>query len=230
MSDFEMNRRQFLKRLLALGALVPAAGLVAGCDASTDGSADSAKAAGSSQDPDETTVESGSAAESSTSADGMGSALVVYYSAQGHTERVAQTIATHLGSDYFALTPAQPYSQDDLNYNDDNSRVCKEHDDENRDVALEQVTPDSFAGYDTVFVGYPIWWGDAAWPIDNFIKGNDFMGKKIVPFCTSASSSLGDSDQLLKEMAGSGDWQEGRRFSSGVSDDEVIEWLDGLAL
>ena len=89
---------------------------------------------------------------------------------------------------------------------------------------------DNWDSYDTVFIGYPIWWGIAAWPVDDFVEANDFTGKTVIPFCTSASSGLGESGELLAEMAGIGDWQEGIRFRSSVSEADVQEWLDGLNL
>lgn len=160
-----------------------------------------------------------------------GNVLVAYYSAQGHTASVAQTIADELGADLFEVTPTEPYSDDDLNWTDDNSRVTREHEDESlRDVELTQVTPDGWEDYDTVLVGYPIWWGIAAWPIDNFISGNDWEGKTVIPFCTSSSSGLGQSGELLAEAAGSGDWQEGQRFSSSADESEVRDWVAGLDL
>lgn len=159
-----------------------------------------------------------------------GNVLVAYYSAQGHTASVAQTIADELGADLFEVTPSEPYSDDDLNWTDDNSRVTREHEDESlRDVALAQVTPDGWEDYDTVLVGYPIWWGIAAWPIDNFISGNDWEGKTVIPFCTSSSSGIGQSGDLLAEAAGSGDWQEGQRFSSSADESEVRDWASSLA-
>ena len=107
----------------------------------------------------------------------------------------------------------------------------KEHDDESlRDVPLETTTVENWDSYDTVLIGYPIWWGIAAWPVDNFVKSNDFTGKTVIPFCTSASSGLGESGNLLAEMAGTGDWQEGERFSSGASDSTVTEWANNLNL
>lgn len=158
-------------------------------------------------------------------------ALVVYFSAQNHTEAVAQTIADHLGADLFELTPAVPYTEDDLNWRDDGSRVNAEHEDESkRDIALVSATPDNWEDYDVVFVGYPIWWGIAAWPVDHFVTDNDFTGKTVIPFCTSTSSGLGESGELLAQLAGTGDWQEGQRFSSGADADDVTEWLDELAL
>lgn len=157
--------------------------------------------------------------------------LVVYYSATGSTRAVAQTIAGATGADIFEITPAQPYTSDDLNWNNGNSRVSKEHNNESlRDVALTQTTPDDWDSYDTVFVGYPIWWYIAAWPVNNFVKGNDFSGKTVIPFCTSTSSGIGNSGQLLQKMAGTGNWQAGQRFSSGASASDVQTWVNALNL
>lgn len=106
-----------------------------------------------------------------------------------------------------------------------------EHNDEGkRDVPLTKTTPDNWADYDTVFIGYPIWWGIAAWPVNNFVKGNDFSGKTVIPFCTSTSSGLGQSGDLLADMAGTGNWQDGERFSSGASSSKVESWVNGLDL
>lgn len=81
-----------------------------------------------------------------------------------------------------------------------------------------------------MFIGYPIWWGIAAWPVDAFINANDFTGKTVIPFATSSSSGLGESGELLAELAGTGDWQEGQRFRSGVNEADVTEWVNGLGL
>lgn len=157
--------------------------------------------------------------------------LVVYYSATGSTKAVAETIANTAGADLFEITPVDPYTSDDLNWTDDNSRVSVEHNDESkRDVPLTKTTPDNWADYDTVFISYPIWWGIAAWPVNNFVKGNDFSGKTVIPFCTSSSSGLGQSGDLLADMAGTGDWQDGERFSSGASSSNVESWVNGLDL
>lgn len=157
--------------------------------------------------------------------------LVVYYSATGSTKAVAETIANTAGADLFEITPVDPYTSDDLNWTDDNSRVSVEHNDESkRDVPLTKTTPDNWADYDTVFIGYPIWWGIAAWPVNNFVKGNDFSGKTVIPFCTSTSSGLGRSGDLLADMAGTGNWQDGERFSSGASSSKVESWVNGLEL
>lgn len=155
--------------------------------------------------------------------------LVAYYSATGNTEAAAKAIADIAGADMFEITPADPYTAEDLDYTDDNSRVSLEYNDEGkRDVALATAAPDNWEDYDTVFIGYPIWWGISAWPVDSFVKSNDFSGKTVIPFCTSASSDIGQSDSLLAETAGTGNWQEGKRFSSNVSSDEITEWLNDI--
>ena len=157
--------------------------------------------------------------------------LVVYFSASGSTKAVAETIADELDADIFELVPTQPYSSDDLNWTVSGSRVNREHDDESlRDIALTQTTPANWDDYDTVLIGYPIWWGIAAWPVNNFVKDNDFTGKTVIPFCTSSSSGLGQSGDLLEQMANGGTWQSGQRFSSGASSSTVREWAAGLGL
>lgn len=160
-----------------------------------------------------------------------GKTLVVYYSASGNTENVSNVIAKILGADLFELEPVEPYSNDDLNWTNDDSRVTREHENEDeRDVELVSATVDNWSEYDTVFIGYPIWWGIAAWPVDEFIETNDFTGKTVIPFATSASSGMGQSGELLAEMAGTGDWQEGQRFRSGASEDDIVAWVEGLGL
>lgn len=160
-----------------------------------------------------------------------GKTLVVYYSASGRTKTVAETIAETAGADLFEIVPDEPYTSEDLDWTNDDSRVSREHDNESlRDVELVKVTPDNWDSYDTILIGYPIWWGIAAWPVDNFVKGNDFSGKTVIPFCTSLSSGLGQSGTLLEQMAGTGTWQEGQRFSSGASASEVQDWVNSLGL
>lgn len=160
-----------------------------------------------------------------------GKTLVVYYSASGNTERVAKDIAEAAGADLFEIVPAELYTSDDLNWTNPDSRVSREHDDESlRDVPLTTTEVPDWDSYDTVFIGYPIWWGIAAWPVDTFVKNNDFTGKTVIPFATSSSSGMGRSGSLLADMAGTGEWQEGQRFSSGVSSDDVQSWVNGLGL
>lgn len=176
--------------------------------------------------------ESGSEASSEAGAETTsGKTLVVYYSATGNTQEAADYIAEATGGDVFELVPETPYTDEDLDWTDDNSRVSQEYADESlRDVALVTDTVENWDQYDTVFIGYPIWWGIAAWPVDGFIEANDFTGKTVIPFCTSSSSGLGESGELLAEMAGTGDWQEGMRFRSGVSQEDIQAWIEDLGL
>ncbi|MDE5654194.1 MAG: flavodoxin, partial [Clostridia bacterium] len=115
--------------------------------------------------------------------------LIVYFSATGSTERVAGYIADATGGDVFELVIVNPYSSEDLNYGNQSSRVVLEHNDESlRNIELIKSTVDNWDTYDIIFIGYPIWWGISAWPVNNFIKDNDFTGKTVIPFATSASS------------------------------------------
>ena len=157
--------------------------------------------------------------------------LVAYFSATGNTERVANAIAEATGGDLFELTPADPYTDADLDWTDESSRVVREYENpEERDVALTVDTPDNWADYDVVYLGYPIWWGIAAWPVNDFVASNDFTGKTVIPFCTSSSSGLGESGQLLADLAGTGTWLEGERFRSSVSQEDVTAWVESLGL
>lgn len=156
----------------------------------------------------------------------QGKTLVVYYSATGNTKEAAEYIAEATGGDLFELEPVQPYSDADLDWTDDDSRVSYEHEHPNdREVELKETTVSEWESYNTVYIGYPIWWGIAAWPVDGFVNANDFTGKTVIPFVTSASSGMGESGELLAEAAGTGNWLEGERFPSGVSKEDVQEWV-----
>ena len=158
-----------------------------------------------------------------------GKTLVVYYSAQGHTDTIAKEIASNLNADIFELIPENEYTSEDLNYNNKNSRVSKEHDDESlRNVPFKNTKVENWDSYDNILIGYPIWWGIAAWPVNNFVLDNDFTGKTVIPFCTSASSGLKSSGKLLADMAKTGTWQEGHRFSSNASNSDIKAFTDSL--
>ena len=155
--------------------------------------------------------------------------LVVYFSAQNHTEAVAEKIASNLDADIFEIIPVDEYTSEDLDWTDDNSRVSREHEDESlRDVELQSTEVSNWDSYDTVLIGYPIWWGIAAWPVDSFVKANDFNGKTVIPFCTSSSSGIGESGELLANEANGGNWLEGYRFNSNPSDSDIDTWTDSL--
>ena len=200
----------------------------AACSNNSDNSASTANSTTSTPAGKQSTDES---SDNNTDSSSNSKILVVYYSATGSTKAVADTIADTTRADLFEITPVVPYTSDDLNWTNDNSRVSVEHNDESkRDVPLTKTTPDHWADYDKVFIGYPIWWGIAAWPVNNFVKSNDFSGKTVIPFCTSSSSGLGQSGDLLADMAGTGNWQDGERFSSGASSSKVESWVNGLDL
>ena len=168
--------------------------------------------------------------QDSPKASEKGKTLVAYFSASGSTEAVASVIANKTGGELFKLEPAEAYSSDDLDWTKSTSRVNKEHENESeRDVKLVSASVDNWDEYDTVFIGYPIWWGIAAWPVNEFVTANDFTGKTVIPFCTSASSGIGESGELLAKMAGTGNWQSGQRFRSSASDSDVTSWLDQLS-
>lgn len=224
-----------LKKMICIMATcVLSLGMLAGCGSRTSGIGSATSANNNSTvKTTESSASTGSTIAASTAGDKTqaesGKTLVVYYSATGSTRKVAEEIASELGADTFEITPVQTYTSDDLNWNNNNSRVSKEHNDESlRDVELTKVTPDNWESYDTVLIGYPIWWYIAAWPVNNFVKGNDFTGKTVIPFCTSTSSGLGESGSLLQKMAGTGNWKEGQRFSSGASSSDVSKWVKSL--
>ena len=217
-----MNRREFLK----MGGMSVMALVLGGCGLSSlTGSSSNGQAANS--------AASGMAASSSGAVAAGGKTLVVYYSATGRTERVAKVIAKERQADIMKLVPNPDYTEADLDYNDKSSRVSREHDDASlRDkIQLQKAVPDNWASYDTIFLGYPIWWSIAAWPVDAFVKANDFTGKNVVTFATAGISPLGNSGKLLAEMAGGkGNWQDGTCFTGSLDDAKVVEWVRSLNL
>ncbi len=224
-----------LKKMISIMAVGAASmSILAGCQASGTKASNSMTAAA--QTEQSSTAEASSEDEKTAdntenTGNGSGKTLVVYYSASGNTERVAKAAAEAAGADLFEIVPVEPYTSEDLNWTNDNSRVSREHNDESlRDVELTSTEVANWDSYDTVLIGYPIWWGIAAWPTDGFVKANDFTGKTVIPFCTAASSGIGQSGKLLADLAGTGDWQEGKRFASSASDQEVASWIGELGL
>ena len=222
------------KKLLTLSLAAVMALSLAACGGN-DSSADDQNANQTQEEaaPPADTAENAAAPESS--GDGAEAAdvnvLVVYYSASGNTETAANYIAQATGGDIFEITPAEPYTTKDMKCPVEKGRDCRGHEDESlRDVELTTTQVENWDSYDTVFLGYPIWWGIAAWPVDGFVEANDFSGKTVIPFCTSSSSGLGQSGELLAQLAGTGDWQEGQRFRSSASQEDVNEWVDSLGL
>lgn len=212
----------FTKKLMLFFMAVLSAVLLTACGGQSAAPKTSAAPSG------ETTAAAGDKAPAPTAAKG-GKTLVVYYSASGRTKTAAEAIAAATGGDLFELVPQQPYTTADLDYNNKDSRVSREHEDvSQRHVALVKDTPDNFASYETIFVGYLIWWGGAAWIVDDFVKHNDFTGKTVIPFATSYSSPMGSSGRDLAAMAGTGNWQEGACFDRDMTRDAVMTWAKGL--
>ena len=224
------------KRLLSCVLAGSVALALAACGQQSAGGSSAgnqSKSQSTDQSREEVSLAAQSAAGSGADTSGTerGNVLVVYYSATGNTENAASYIAQATGGDLFEITPAEPYTDDDLNWSDENSRVTREHEDESlRDVELTTTQVENWDSYDTVFLGYPIWWGIAAWPVSSFVAANDFDGKTVIPFCTSSSSGLGESGELLAELAGTGNWQEGQRFRGGASQADVAAWVESLDL
>lgn len=155
--------------------------------------------------------------------------LVAYFSATHTTEGVAKTLADVTGADLYEITPEEPYTDADLDYNDNNSRTTKEMNDPSARPAIAGSV-ENMDQYDIVFVGYPIWWGDAPRIMSTFVESYDLSGKTIVPFCTSASSSIGSSADNLAALTSGANWLDGQRFGGGASADDISSWVNGLGL
>ena len=216
-----------MKKIIALVTITVFILMLAGCAAGNSGSdsktetkAASAKASEESKAADKT-----SAANNDT--DNSSKTLVVYFSATGTTKGVAEKIVSALNADVCEITAAQPYTSNDLNYNDSDSRATREQNDKNvrPELGGEAISLD---GYDTVYIGFPIWWGEEPRIMDTFVESCDFSGKTVIPFCTSGSSSIDNAGENLKENAGGGDWKDGKRFSADVSQSDIEEWLNSL--
>ena len=153
--------------------------------------------------------------------------LVAYFSATGTTKGVAERIASVTGGDLYEILAAEPYTEADLNYNDNSSRSTSEQND--KSVRPEIGSDDiSLEGYTTIYLGFPIWWGEEPRILDTFVEKYNFDGITVIPFCTSGSSGIGRSGSNMEELAGSGTWLDGERFSGSVSEDELKSWIEGL--
>lgn len=218
----KISRRQFLQVAGASAAAL----LLASCSGNSASSVSSSSVASS-----EAASSAAASSEATSTVTTTGKTLVVYFSATGTTQGVAQAIAATVGADLFEVVPSDPYTSDDLNWTNNDSRVSREHNDEGlRAVALESTDVDGWDDYDTVFIGYPIWWGIAAWPMSSFVAVNDFTGKTVIPFCTSVSSGIGQSGKLLAELAGTGSWLDGYRFSSSTTANDIAALAESLSL
>ena len=153
--------------------------------------------------------------------------LVAYFSATGTTKGVAERIASVTGGDLYEILAAEPYTAEDLNYNDSSSRSTIEQNDKNvrPGIGSEDI---SLEGYTTVYLGFPIWWGEEPRILDTFVEKYSFEGITVIPFCTSASSGIGRSGPNMEALAGSGIWLEGKRFDGNVSEADLQSWIESL--
>ena len=200
--------------------------LIIGLTACSGGSSE--EAADTDNSAEATAKEQTEAPETDGSGSGGGT-LVVYFSATGNTKAVAEKIASITGADIYEIKAAQEYTDADLDWNDSDSRTTHEQNDPSArpEIGGEDI---DLSNYSTVFIGYPIWFGQEPRIMDTFVESHDFAGKKVIPFCTSGSSDIGQSGDSMAEKAGTGDWQTGKRFSGGASEDDVRIWVDSLGL
>lgn len=155
--------------------------------------------------------------------------LIAYFSATCTTKGVAEHIANGLNADIYEIVPEDSYTDADLDYNNNNSRATIEMSDPDvRPVISGSV--ENMEQYDIVFIGYPIWRGEAPRIISTFVESYDFSGKTIVPFCTSGGSGMGSSAANLEELTNGAQWIPGQRLSGSDSRDTVMEWVNGLGL
>ncbi len=155
--------------------------------------------------------------------------LVVFFSATGTTKGVAEKLAEGLSADLYEIVPQEPYTDADLNYNDRSSRTSVETDDPSCRPAIAGELPD-LSAYDTVLIGYPIWWGDTPRIVSNFVEQVDLTDKTLAVFFTSGSSGLGSSMRHLEQQAGAGTWLEGRRFTGRTTVEELVNWAKSLGI
>lgn len=150
--------------------------------------------------------------------------LVAYFSCTGSTEKVAEKIAKASNGDIYKIEAKVPYTADDLNYN---NASCRANQEQNNSSARPEINGiiENIDDYDTIYIGYPIWWGDCPKIICTFMESYDFSNKTVIPFCTSGSSGISTSEDTLKSLVNA-NWLSGKRFNSNVSEDEIKVWID----
>ena len=214
-----------MKRIIALTTALVLIIMFAGCNANnsasqTDAETKAAASTSTSKVSDKTTSKS-------KDTDNSGKTLVAYFSATGTTEKIAKLIADCENADIYEITAAKPYTSEDLDYNNSDSRATKEQNDDTvrPEIGSKKLNLD---GYDTIYIGFPIWWGEEPRIMDTFVESYDFNGKTVIPFCTSGSSPIDTAEKNLKSNANGGDWKDGRRFPAETDKDEIQKWLKTL--
>lgn len=210
--------------MIILIAILCAASVFSACAPAAGGNDTAAGIAPGSDTPVGTTGgTTGGTTDGGSEVPGGSGVLVVYFSCTGNTKKVAEKIAALTGGDIYEIVPAEPYSAADLNYNNDDCRANREMNDPTARPAIGGGKAD-ISGYDTVIIGYPIWWGTMPRIINTFIDSCELSGKTVLPFCTSGSSGISRSVSDIKAAAPTADVCDGLR-ASGVSDAELEKWL-----
>ncbi len=231
-----MKMKRIVSIILALAMALSLAACAGGSEptenggntGSTQSTSSDAETEGKRPENTERSDPEGSVPETDGDAEG-GKILVAYFSATNNTEGIAQKLADGLGADLYEIIPEVPYTTEDLDYGNSNSRSSVEMDDPSARPALSGSV-ENMDQYDVVFIGYPIWWGEAPRIMSTFIESYDFSGKTLVAFCTSASSGFGGSDNALRSAASGATWLKGQRFSAGASAEDVMAWANGLGI
>ena len=193
---------------------------VSACGCSTQNTEDK----GNKTNTNNTAINNTNATDTSTTNGGK-ETLVVYFSATGTTRGVAEKIAKVTNADIYEITAAEPYSDADLDWHDNNSRSTKEQNDSSVRPTIGSA-PISLDGYNTIYIGYPIWWGEEPRIMDTFVEANKFDGKTVIPFCTSGGSGIGKSGKNLEKLAGAGNWLSGGRLNGSDSENDIKSWVE----
>ena len=154
----------------------------------------------------------------------IGKSLVVYFSATGHTKVLAEKLAKTTGSDLFEIVPEQAYTSEDLDYSNSDCRANREQKEEQARHAIAS-TPEHWEDYDTVYIGYPIWWGTAPKIILAFLETYDCSGKTVLPFCTSGGSGIASSVSVIRAACPGADVKDGFRGTSAATEEQIREWV-----
>ncbi len=169
-------------------------------------------------------------ADTEETGEGNNKVLVAYFSATGTTKTLAEYAADAMGADLYEIVPEEPYTDDDLNYSDRNTRATVEQNDKNVRPAISGSV-ENMDQYEILFLAYPIWWGEEPRIMDTFVEAYDFSGKTVVPFCTSGGSGIGSSGENMQSLStGDATWLDGERLSSSSSREDMVDWINGLGL